>query len=522
MREPEVPKLKIPAKPMQSDVLLLQLYDPGLQGGDLYAPIGISYVASSLRRCGYRVRMELLRSRRHELFLSRLLTKTRPSVVGISSTGHEIPELKSVSREIKEYLPSVPIVAGGYCSLGGEKLFENSAIDVVVIGEGEEAMTELLPRLLAGHSIESVKGILHRANGGIARSPDRPTVENLDCLPRPDYWHVPRKTNAVRVYASRGCPYDCTFCNIKDFYSRKRIRYHSPDYIKALITALASGCTLPVEYVYFNDDEFLLDPRHLRSMAAVAKELRLRIVFQTRTRDVVFHQAAIFESREAIHQIHMGVESFSQSQLDRWQKRVSVAVNRQAMQVLSEMNVSYIPYLMLTDKYTTIEELQETCSGLVEMPSCPYVFRQGDCSLSLAMSPLHKGVEFNRYMNFYGEVERDPQTAYLEVVWDYLRATQSAAQSLREAYLLARFHEAVSSGTEGMAEFTTASKLLDERITRIPEIAKRAETLEEGQSPASLVKEEAIQFQKATRRVRRECIAGLEFEDPSLALQEVG
>ena len=511
----------IRGKSMSFDVLLLQLYDPGLQGRDLYAPIGISYVASSLRHSGYSVRAELLRSERHEFYLPRLLTKTQPRVVGISSTGHEIPELKSVSRKIKGHLPSVPIVAGGYCSLAREKLFEESAIDVVVIGEGEEAMSELLPRLIAGDSIESVRGILYRGTFGISRTPDRATTANLDGLPLPDYWHIPRNTNAVRVYASRGCPYECTFCDIKDFYGRKRIRYHGPDYVKSLIAGLTRSCRRPLEYIYFNDDEFLLDPKHLLGMAVVARELRLKIVFQTRTRDVVFHQAAILESRDAIHQIHMGVESFSQSQLDRWQKHVSVAVNRQALEVLSAMNVSYIPYVMLTDKHTTLEELQETCGGLVEMPSCPYVFRQGNRSFTLAISPLHRGIELNRYANFYGEIERESATAYLDAVWDYLRATERAAQALRAAYLLARFHAASSAAACSLSECTAASKLLNERILRIPEIAERAQTLNQGQPLALFLKEEALRFQKLARRARAECTAGVEFENPNLALQEV-
>jgi anaerobic magnesium-protoporphyrin IX monomethyl ester cyclase len=507
---------------MAFDVLLLQLFNSEIQGAELYAPIGISYVAGSLRSCGYRVRLELLRSARQDLALSCLLERTQPSVVGISSTGHEIPELKSVSLKIRQHLPSVPIVAGGYCSLVGEKLFENSAIDVVVIGEGEETMSDLLPRLLARESIADVRGILHRANGTIIRSPARPVTGKLDRLPQPDYWHVPRNTNSVRVYASRGCPYDCAFCDIKEFYSRTPIRYHSPTYIKALISSLTRGSSRRIEYVYFNDDEFLLNPDHLRGMAAIARELRMKIIFQTRTRDVICHRMAIFENREPIHQIHMGVESFSQSQLDRWRKRVSVAVNRQALQVLSEMNVSYIPYLILSDKHTTVEELQDTCNGIVDMPSCPYAFRRGNRSLTLPMSPLHRGVEFNRYKSFYGEVERDCGTAYLDAVWDYLRATQSAARSLRDAYLLARFHEATSPATDGVAESARASRLLDERIRCIPEIARRAKSLDTCRSFAPLVKEEAAHFLKAARRLQREYTERLYVSPSGLVLHELG
>jgi hypothetical protein len=277
-----------------------------------------------------------------------------------------------------------------------------------------------------------------------------------------------------------------------------------------------------IEYVYFNDDEFLLNPDHLRGMAAVARELRMKIIFQTRTRDVICHRMLILENREAIHQIHMGVESFSQSQLDRWQKRVSVAVNRQALQILSEMNVSYMPYLILSDKHTTVEELQDACDGIVDMPSCPYAFRRGNRSLSLQMSPLHRGVEFNRYKSFYGEVERDSDTAYLEAVWDYLRATQSAARNLRDAYLLTRFHEATSSATDGVADSARASKLLDERIRRIPEIAQRAKALDTCRSFAPLVKEEAVHFLKTARRVQRECLERLNVRPSGLVLHELG
>jgi hypothetical protein len=453
---------------------------------DVFAPIGLSYIAASLEALGYRVHVESYRDH-GQVSLPAALRAGRPAVIGVSATGFEIATLKRLSFTLKAEHPTVPIVVGGYCSLEADRLFEDSAIDVVVSGEGEETMAELVPMLLAGAPLKAVRGILYRGErGATVRTESRPAIQNLDGLPVPEYEHVPADSTFVRVYASRGCPYDCSYCEIKDFYSSKRIRYHSVAYVRAMVENLVRRSDHRIEYICFNDDEFLLDSEHLRRMASLARQLELKICFQTRTRDVVKHQVAIYDNRDVIHQIHMGVESFSQSQLDRWRKHVSVSTNRHALEILADMGISYYPYIILTDSRTTILELAETCVGLLEMPACPCPITTAEgLTLHPVVTPIERFVHLSRLMSFSGEIERNPGTAYLEGVWAFLESTKDQAQALSKLLIW----ESARGG-----ETARIGRVLKERIRNVPALAERCCSLASTAAMTELVKEAAADF----------------------------
>ncbi len=480
-------------------ILLLQLLD-GFEEDrirlDVYAPVGLAYIAAALERDGFRVRLEALPIREAGRRLPTVLRKWRPDLLGISATGNEIDTLKELSRLAKARHPSLPIVAGGYCCLEGEPLFDGSGLDVVVVGEGEETIAELAPLLLARRPIDGVKGILFRSpDGRVVRTPPREGPAELDDLPLPSYGHFPAGTGVRRVYASRGCPFDCSFCEIKDFYGRKRIRFHGPDYVRRLLQRLIARGDGPVRSISFNDDEFLLDPGHLERMAGVARELGLLICFQTRTGDVVRHAEVLAKNRDVIEQVHMGVESFSQSQLDRWSKRAPVAVNRRALEVLSGLGISYYPYLILSDARTTVAELEETCQGLVTMPPAPYPAVWRGRSLRSWLTPIQLGVHLNRLKTYHGKVETDPRTAYLDAVWIFLEETRREAGALSGLALL---------GIRGAGDRVT--ELLDERILRVPAIASEASSPGSAEFLRSRALHHAARFRAEARRARAEAM----------------
>jgi pyruvate-formate lyase-activating enzyme len=465
-------------------VLLLQLarnnpYSDVEQ--DVYAPIGIAYVASALEQCGYQVEIGIhppaSRNPGEGLPLpSQFLNSTDlPDLFGISATGNEISDLLHLAKMVKAVAPSIPIIAGGYCSMKPDLVLSTGAVDVVVIGEGERTIAELAPALLAGEDLSKISGIAYRHGKDICLTPTRQAVDRLDDLPLPRYRHYPSSTRKVRVYASRGCPYKCTYCSIKDFFATSKIRYHSLDYMRRVIRYLQDRSELPIELVFFNDDEFLLNPGHLVGMATLARELNFRICFQTRTQDVVRFARELERHADAIYQVHMGVEAFSQTQLDRWQKSTTIGVNREALQILSKIGCSYYPYLILSDHKTTPAELVENCNGILDLPASKYELDHQGRRVDASLSPLHWGLHLNRYKTFLGDVERSPETEYLEGVWEFIWATQSEADRLCGLYR----HSLAAAG--GAPTLTTAEVgilgLLNHRIRKVAELAIEVCTL---------------------------------------------
>lgn len=491
------------------DVLLLHLtnwYPQEKLESDVFAPIGSAYVAAALRASGYDVAVEIHRySGRGGV--ADVLARYEPKIIGISATGNEIAILKHLSLSLRNERPSIPQIAGGYCCLAGESLFEGSALDAVVIGEGEQPMLDLVDRFRGQVPISDVLGILVRLpDGAIVSTPPRPVPADLDTLPIPTYEHIPAASRVLRVYSSRGCPYSCTFCEIKDFYSSKKIRYHGADYMTRVIQGLLHRAGNSVRHLYFNDDEFLLSADHLRSMATVTRSFGLTMVFQTRVQDVLRHRDVLAEHVDVIHEIHMGVESFSPTQLERWEKRASVEQNRQATEVLAGLGISYYPYMILSDSVTTVEELRDTCQGLLDLPPCPFTVWDEGSPVRPVLSPLHRGLHLNRLKNFTGEIERSQDTEYLETVWDFLAATAEEYEKLTELYVSGLARAALcSEGAESLRdELHPLARLIDRRIASIPALAE--ERLRTGDAAATTAA--AAAFGEEARRTRAAFLMG--------------
>ncbi|MDG1482557.1 MAG: radical SAM protein, partial [Myxococcota bacterium] len=130
-------------------------------------------------------------------------------LIGVSCySSFDYMRVMALARFIKDHLPDVPLVTGGYhaSALPEDVVFDGSPFDAVVLGEGEIPMRQIVETLLGG-------GVLTKQRYGPA------LIQDLDTLPPYDwslldrYW--PRAHALGRkfqIYLSRGCPYHCTFC----------------------------------------------------------------------------------------------------------------------------------------------------------------------------------------------------------------------------------------------------------------------------------------------------------------------
>ncbi|RLE27265.1 MAG: B12-binding domain-containing radical SAM protein, partial [Acidobacteria bacterium] len=186
-----------------------------------YPPLGLLYVASHLEARGFGVEI-------HDLTFSSLedfqqqLDHWRPKILGLYGTLLTRPTLLKMIRLGRK--------AGAWVVLGGPepaphaKEYLNRGADVIVSGEGEETLEELL-RHLPEHGLEgldAVKGILFKdAEGLIVQTPPRAQIRNLDNQPLPardaidlnrylDVWRSHHGHSSVSLITSRGCPFTCT------------------------------------------------------------------------------------------------------------------------------------------------------------------------------------------------------------------------------------------------------------------------------------------------------------------------
>lgn len=255
-------------------------------------PLGILYLAAVLRD-RYEVEVldcaiegfEVERDLGHGAYvfglppeaIRRRIAESAPDVVGVScifSTSYI--ECQMICDLAKDVDPNAITIMGGNhpTFLDGRVLGETASVDLIVRGEGEGILPDLLDAIETDRDLRSVRGISFRDGGRVVRTPDAPLVDDLDALPYPARDLVPMekyietstghsgaaiRRRATQILTSRGCPARCTFCSSTVFWGNA-YRVRSAGDVLEELEFLRSN--FGIDEVQIEDDNFtILRPR---------------------------------------------------------------------------------------------------------------------------------------------------------------------------------------------------------------------------------------------------------------------
>lgn len=199
------------------------------------------------------------------------IRRYRPEVVGISCKSQTFASACHVAAAVKQIDPAIQVVVGGpHAAMVGAEVLDCPDVDVVVVGEGEQTLVEVLDAIGEREPLDGIAGTIFRRGDERVTGPPRTLIADLDRLPYPhaaapevlhDYELYP--VDAFNhVFATRGCPYNCFFCGSRNVWTRE-VRHRSADNVVEEIRRLAA---LGVSSVHFDDDTFGVHPAHIRDL----------------------------------------------------------------------------------------------------------------------------------------------------------------------------------------------------------------------------------------------------------------
>ena len=362
------------------DILLTHGYflyeDPKeLQIMKPYPPLGILYICSHLRQKGVKAEVfDSTFSSRQELW--DLLKKGPPSVLGVYAnlmTRSNVIEILRVAKEC-----GWQTIVGGPEPGAYIKEYLTAGADVVVIGEGEVTLEELVPALQSGNADNwhQIDGIAFRAqDGSVVRTKPREQIKNIDTQPWParesidmaryvEVWREHHGMGSVSLITARGCPYHCRWCSHEVFGKthRRRTPASVADELQFLVSRYQP------QMAWMADDVFTIHHGWLFQYAAELKQRGLKVPFECISRaDRLNRQVVDTLADMGCFRVWIGSESGSQRILDAMERGVTVEQVQTAVALCRSAGIQTGMFLMwgyegeeLSDIEATVEHVKKT------------------------------------------------------------------------------------------------------------------------------------------------------------------
>lgn len=247
--------------------------------------------------------------------LAELLAQLQPQVVAFSANVFGYDSIKTAHLEAKKNYSYVSILGGPQATFSPE-LFEESGMDAFCVGEGELSFGDFLDQVKKGLPFDEIPNLItHKAH-----NPVRPLVANLDELPFPDrditlahsyLKDTPKKT----FYATRGCPYKCSYCCNNHYHNlyRGKGKFVRRFSVERLIQEIEHVKSLyRMDFVKLGDDCFALSADSWLEEFSEKYSARINIPFNCYLRlDSVDDSLLMLLKKAGCYSVHLSLDSTS-------------------------------------------------------------------------------------------------------------------------------------------------------------------------------------------------------------------
>jgi len=346
-----------------------------------FIPTGLASIAAVAQEAGLKLSLcdltfledfEIVR-----VFIQQLL-ETSPEILAIHCSSADWPLVNVILEVARAQIGVRPltVVGGPHTIALPEQIIESDNIDVVLLGEGEDAFRQLLERFIAGKDVWDTPNCWLKLGGKIIKNQVMNLREDLDGLPlpawelfdqrhlisSPDGGHTIRREGGIET--SRGCPFSCAYCftdRMRRLYKGKGRFCRQKSIDRIILEAKNIRDRLELTYLHFIDDNFINSLPRLEALAArFAREVGLPLFVQA-SADRITKKSAELLAKMGTKDVGIGVEVGD----DRYRREIlrkPVTNDRlvQAFTIIRESGMKPWAYYMIGMPFQTREQLDAT------------------------------------------------------------------------------------------------------------------------------------------------------------------
>lgn len=372
---------------------LLIIVPPSLIKNELWAPLGAMYIGSALKKKGYTVKILNIDTEAiTENEIIERIKQIKPRFIGYSCmVGTSYKYIKNLSHKIKTAFPKNVQIFGGGLSSAADVVLRYTAVDIVVYGEGDVTIVELIGSLSNSDNfcdLNAIRGIYYKNGPQIVFTGTRPLILDIDTIPYPAFdlldmdrylpdalslikcftnrkldkriYDKNRNRKMMNIITSRGCIGSCGFCSRPD----AGLRMNSLKYIFDLIEYCKDKFN--VGFFSFGDECFAPTKKRNWDFINEYKRRNPDIMFRIAGLRVDSVDEEILRAYKEIgcFMINFGFESGSQKILNIIDKRVTVEQNRKVSLWTNKAGMYTPPQLILGMPGETNDTIRETINFL--------------------------------------------------------------------------------------------------------------------------------------------------------------
>jgi anaerobic magnesium-protoporphyrin IX monomethyl ester cyclase len=331
----------------------------------LHPPIFLACGASYLRERGHEV--TFIDAQADRMSVERFLERTRsisPDFVVFETSTPSLGIDSRIAELVKRACGANMVFVGTHVSALPEESLRETAADAVVMGEYELSLEEYVRKGGKG-----TRGVCYRDGRDIIRNRPREYIENLDSLPWPardllpnyKYFDPILKNPFTFVFAGRGCPHKCTFCNWPQVMTGRRYRFRSPKSIADELEHIQNEYRFAS--ILFNDDTFTADREHVFEVCDEIDRRGLKMEWACYTRADNSDRELLRRMRESgCFLLKVGIESGNQKVLNAMRKGYRLERVREGVRAMKEMGFHVHGTFVFGLPCETRETIRETIS----------------------------------------------------------------------------------------------------------------------------------------------------------------